>query len=141
MPRVRNAKIIRAGPLKFNFLISIEEADVITQQQQPDAIIDWCHRHGATNVILKLGDAGALASDGNRREPVAGHVVKFVDGTGAGDCFAGALVARMAAGDDFWQALRYTNAAAALTTTGYGAVTPLPRPEAVRRLLAYAIGT
>jgi 2-dehydro-3-deoxygluconokinase len=61
--------------------------------------------------------------------------VQAVDATGAGDCFAGALMARMAAGDDFYSALRYANAAAALTTTGYGAVAPLPRPEDVRRLL------
>jgi 2-dehydro-3-deoxygluconokinase len=41
----------------------------------------------------------------------------------------------MAAGDSFAVALRYANAAAALTTTGYGAVAPLPRPQDVRRLL------
>jgi 2-dehydro-3-deoxygluconokinase len=58
-----------------------------------------------------------------------------VDATGAGDCFAGSLLARLASGDDFWSAVRYANAAAALTTTGYGAVAPLPRPEAVQRLL------
>jgi len=45
------------------------------------------------------------------------------------------LLARMSAGDDFWQALRYANAAAALSTMGYGAVAPLPGPEAVRRLM------
>jgi 2-dehydro-3-deoxygluconokinase len=31
--------------------------------------------------------------------------------------------------------VRYANAAAALTCTGYGAVAPLPRPEAVLALL------
>jgi 2-dehydro-3-deoxygluconokinase len=39
-------------------------------------------------------------------------------------------------GDTFRDAARYANAAAALATTGYGAVAPLPRPEAVRRALA-----
>ena len=87
-------------------------------------------------MVLKLGDAGLLASNGSRTERVAGHAVQSVDGTGAGDCLAGAMLARMAAGDDFWQALRYANAAAALTTTGFGAVAPLPRPDAVRRLLS-----
>jgi 2-dehydro-3-deoxygluconokinase len=77
-----------------------------------------------------------VGSDGRRQEHVAGHVVDTVDATGAGDCFAGSLMTRLAAGDDFWTALRYANAAAALATTGYGAVTPLPRPDAVRRLLA-----
>jgi 2-dehydro-3-deoxygluconokinase len=86
--------------------------------------------------VLKLGARGALASDGVRRERISPHRVECVDATGAGDCFAGALLARLALGDDFWSAVRYANAAAALATTGFGAVAPLPRPEAVRRLLA-----
>jgi 2-dehydro-3-deoxygluconokinase len=61
-----------------------------------------------------------------------------VDATGAGDCFCGAALARLAAGDSIWEASRYANAAAALATTGFGAVAPLPRPDAVRRALARA---
>ena len=76
-----------------------------------------------------------MGSDSTKRERIEGYKVGCVDATGAGDCFAGALLARMSAGDDFWRGLRYANAAAALTTTGYGAVAPLPRPEAVRELL------
>jgi len=36
------------------------------------------------------------------------------------------------------QAARYANAAAALATTGFGAVAPLPRPEAVWRMISQA---
>jgi 2-dehydro-3-deoxygluconokinase len=61
--------------------------------------------------------------------------VKALDATGAGDCFCGAALARLAAGDSVWQAARYANAAAALSTTGFGAVEPLPRPAAVEALL------
>jgi 2-dehydro-3-deoxygluconokinase len=39
------------------------------------------------------------------------------------------------AGDAALEAARYANAAAALSTTGYGAVAPLPFPDAVRGLL------
>jgi 2-dehydro-3-deoxygluconokinase len=39
------------------------------------------------------------------------------------------------AGDDPFAAARYANAAAALSTTGYGAVAPIPRPDAVNALL------
>jgi len=117
------------------FLLSLEDADALCGLKDPDAIIDWCHRAGAGVVALKLGAGGAIGSDSRRRERIEGYKVNCVDATGAGDCFAGALLARMSAGDDFWQGLRFANAAAALTTTGYGAVTPLPRPEAVRQLL------
>jgi 2-dehydro-3-deoxygluconokinase len=117
------------------FLLSLEDAEALCGLKNPDAIVDWCHRAGAGVVALKLGAGGVIASDSTRRERIEGYKVDSVDATGAGDCFAGALLARMSAGDDFWQGLRFANAAAALTTTGYGAVAPLPGPEAVRQLL------
>jgi 2-dehydro-3-deoxygluconokinase len=86
--------------------------------------------------VLKLGSDGCLASDGNRREHLPGAQVDAIDATGAGDCFDGAFIARVVAGDDVFAAARYANAAAALATTGYGAVAPLPRREDVERLLA-----
>ena len=74
-------------------------------------------------------------SDGKRSEAFAGHEVHNVDATGAGDCFDGAYAARIVAGDDPFAAARYANAAAALATTGFGAVAPLPRDAEVRALL------
>jgi 2-dehydro-3-deoxygluconokinase len=130
------AVITAAAGLSDVFLLSIDEAQTLCDLQEPQAIVAWCHAHGARRVALKLGRDGVVGSDGTHTRHLAGHVVDCVDATGAGDCFAGALMARLVAGDEFWAALRYANAAAALTTTGYGAVAPLPRPEAVLRLLA-----
>lgn len=117
------------------FLLSMEDAEALCGERDTDAILDWCHRAGARNVALKLGAGGVIGSDARRRERIEGCKVECVDATGAGDCFAGALIARLSAGDDFWRGLRFANAAAALATTGYGAVAPLPRPEAVRQML------
>jgi 2-dehydro-3-deoxygluconokinase len=136
-PLARARAVIRATiTLADYFLLSMEDAEALCGERDADAILDWCHEAGAKVVALKLGAAGVVGSDSKRREKVAGHAVNCVDATGAGDCFAGALLARMAAGDDFWEGLRYANAAAALATTGFGAVAPLPRPDAVRRLLS-----
>ena len=118
------------------FLPSLEDARVLSGLEAPEAILDWALRLGAKQVALKLGADGVLASDGVRTERIGGHVVEFVDASGAGDCFAGSLLARLAAGDDFWTGVRYANAAAALNCTGYGAVAHLPRPAAVLALLA-----
>ena len=74
-----------------------------------------------------------VASSSSRR--IASHAV---DATGAGDCFDGAFAARTTLGDDPFAAARYANAAAALATTGFGAVAPLPRDADVRALLATA---
>lgn len=136
-PLARARAVIRATiALADYFLLSMEDAEALCGRKDADAILDWCHEAGAKVVALKLGAAGVVGSDSERREKIAGHAVNCVDATGAGDCFAGALLARMAAGDDFWEGLRYANAAAALATTGFGAVAPLPGPDAVRRLLS-----
>ena len=117
------------------FLPSLDDVKALSGFEQPEAIVDWSHRLGAKHVALKLGVNGVRASDGVRRQHIAAHAVDCVDATGAGDCFAGSFLARLSRGDDFWEAVRYANAAAALTTTGYGAVAPLPRPDAVTALL------
>ena len=50
-------------------------------------------------------------------------------------------IATSVAGDDPFAAARYANAAAALQTTGYGAVAPLPRHAEVMALLAEAVAS
>ncbi len=117
------------------FFPSIEDGRALSGLDDAGAIIDWAHGLGARTVFLKLGAEGAIISDGNRRERIEGLRVQAVDTTGAGDCFCGAALARLAAGDSVWDAARYANAAAALATTGFGAVAPLPRPAEVFSLL------
>ena len=123
-------------PLSDIFLLSIEDAELLGAPKNHADILRWCHDLGASRVVLKLGADGIIASDGENVYRLAGHQVKTVDATGAGDCCAGALLACFAQGDDFPSALRCANAAAALTTTGFGAVAPLPSREMVTEFLA-----
>jgi 2-dehydro-3-deoxygluconokinase len=58
-----------------------------------------------------------------------------VDATAAGDTFDGAFLAEILRGSDPFAAARYANAAAALSTLGYGAVAPMPRRAAVNAFL------
>jgi 2-dehydro-3-deoxygluconokinase len=117
-------------------LPSQDDAAKLFGSGDPARIVDACHTLGAPVVVLKLGSDGCLASDGTRREHLPAERVDAVDATGAGDCFDGAFIARIIAGDDVFAAARFANAAAALATTGYGAVAPLPAPADVKRLLA-----
>jgi 2-dehydro-3-deoxygluconokinase len=134
LERAREASAA-AIALSDYFFPSIEDAQALSGLKEPDAILDWAHRLGARTVFLKLGANGVVVSHENRRTRIEGLKVKSVDATGAGDCFAGAALARLAAGDSAEEAARYANAAAALKTTGFGAVAPLPRAQAVRELL------
>ena len=120
------------------FLPSLDEAVQLSGQDEPHAILDWCHARGAPVVALKMGREGVWVSTAEAREHIAGMRVDAIDATGAGDCFDGAFAARLVAGDTPFAAGRYANAAAALATTGYGAVAPLPRHADVVALLASA---
>lgn len=117
------------------FLPSLEDITALTGLTQAQDIIHWSHAQGAAQVVLKLGADGALASDGQSQRTVPGHTVQAVDATGAGDCFAGNLLARLSAGESLWDATAYANAAASLSVQGYGAVAPLPQREAVLNVM------
>jgi 2-dehydro-3-deoxygluconokinase len=120
------------------FLPSFDEAAQLSGATDPHAILDWCHARGAPVVALKMGAQGCWISTDAGREHARGNVVNAVDATGAGDCFDGAFAARIVAGDTPVAAARYANAAAALATTGYGAVAPLPPHADVTAFLAAA---
>jgi 2-dehydro-3-deoxygluconokinase len=140
LPRAR--AIIRASLALADWALpSLEDAKLLFRREEPDAILDACHADGAPLVVLRCGAAGCFISDGRRREHIPGHPVNAVDATGAGDCFDGAFAARLTSGDDPFTAARYANAAAALATTGYGAVAPLPRHGDVTALLGEAVAT
>jgi 2-dehydro-3-deoxygluconokinase len=118
------------------FLPSLDDVTLLSGLSDPQAILRWSHDLGAKRVVLKMGGEGVLLSDGVQQSRIAPITVKAVDATGAGDCFAGNLLARLALGDDLKTAARYANAAAALSVQGFGAVAPLPLPKAVHALLA-----
>jgi 2-dehydro-3-deoxygluconokinase len=91
-------------------------------------------------VVLKCGSDGALLATREGRVKLGPLAVKAVDATGAGDTFCGSFLARIIAGDGAEDAARYANAAAALSTTGYGAVAPIPRAEQVKAQLKQTRG-
>jgi len=99
---------------------------------------------GGASSILAAGCAAVVAtlgSEGAEVHTVAGttHVGAFdvdvVDTTGAGDAFCGSLAARLAAGDELLDAVRWATAAGALATTVSGAVPAQPFAAAIDELL------
>lgn len=138
-PAARAAAVIHAALARADLAFpSIEDARALTGLKDAEAIADFYLRLGCPLVLLKLGPEGVLAATPERRERIPGFRVQAVDATGAGDVFAGTFLARSVAGDDPFAAARYANAAAALSTTGYGAVAPIPHREAVEALLRTA---
>ncbi len=95
---------------------------------------------GAKAVVVTLGSRGAELHTADGVTHIESFAVHTVDTTGAGDCFCGALCARLAAGDEISDALRFAAAAGALSTTQSGAVPSLPHLPAIESLLARVSG-
>jgi 2-dehydro-3-deoxygluconokinase len=118
------------------FLPSLDEAVTLAGTDDVPAIFAWARLHGARTVVLKAGPSGAwYAEQGAEPQLASARAVQAVDATGAGDCFDGSLLARLAAGHPLADAVRYANASAGLSTLGHGAVAPIPTAAQVRAAL------
>ncbi|MBB5392183.1 MULTISPECIES: sugar kinase [unclassified Herbaspirillum] len=119
-------KMVEAFKLCDICLPSWEDVAMLTGLEERDAIVDQLLSYGIKLVAFKLGSEGCYVATPDERRMVAPYPVQALDATGAGDCFGGAFVAELVAGRDPFSAARYANVAAALSTTGYGAVEPIP---------------
>jgi len=87
-------------------------------------------------VVMTRGPRGALvAREGVVVAEVPAREVVAVDTTGAGDTFAGVLVARLAAGADLDAALEAATVAASISVTRPGATTSMPSWDEIAALL------
>ncbi len=92
---------------------------------------------GARAVLVTLGAAGSmLYRAGAEPQGQIGRRMTVVDTIGAGDTFTGALAAAIARGEPLPDAMRFANAAAALSVTGRGAIGGMPTLDQVNALLA-----
>lgn len=66
------------------------------------------------NVIVTLGGDGLVIKSDDTFSPIAGKRVKVVSSHGAGDCFVGALAAKVASGALPTEAAEFANTAAAV---------------------------
>jgi ribokinase len=92
-------------------------------------------RRGVETVVITLGARGAYVNGPGERRLVPGFKVKPVDTTAAGDVFNGALAVALAEGKALADAVRFANAAAALSVTKRGAQPSAPRRREIVRFL------
>ena len=86
-------------------------------------------------VLMTVGKEGVLFGGEEGPETVPGFTVPVVDTTGAGDTFNGAFARAAADGLPLREAVRFANAAAALSIEKIGAQGGMPRREEVEELL------
>jgi len=92
-------------------------------------------RAGVSNVVVTVGQNGALwvNAEGVRRFPA--YPVRAADTTGAGDAFNAGLAAALANGDPLEVAIDQGCRAGAFCVTRRGVINGLPRPEDLRNVL------
>ncbi|MBI2421386.1 MAG: ribokinase [Candidatus Hydrogenedentes bacterium] len=95
------------------------------------------HAAGVGTVLITLGGEGVIVVDDQREMHMPGFAVTPVDTTAAGDCFNGALVVALAEGRSLDDAIRFAQAAAALSVTVIGAQPSLPMRD---RIEAFLVG-
>ena|SRR5437868_7012408 len=104
--------------------------------EDPKQIAAHLLARGPKSVVLKLGAKGCLgAGNGMALTLTRGFPVKVTDTTAAGDAFTAALAVGRAEEMAQIEALRFANAAGALTCTMFGAQPALPARSAVDQLL------
>ena len=136
-PLTRARAVIHAAMARSDIALpGLDDATALTGLEDPDAIADFYLKLGCGIVALTLGAAGVLVATTQERRRIPARRVTAVDATGAGDTFDGAFLTELVAGRDPFAAAAYANAAAALSTQGYGAVEPMPRRADVEAFLA-----
>jgi ribokinase len=105
------------------------EADV-------EAAADALRARGPRTVVLTLGARGAYVASEGVRALVPSFAVEAVDTTAAGDVHCGALSVALVEGRPLPEAVRFANAAAALSATRLGAQPSAPSRAEIEALLA-----
>jgi ribokinase len=86
-------------------------------------------------ICVTLGKRGIVALIDGRQHTYAGRAVTAIDSTGAGDCFVGAVAARLADGQSIQSAFDFANTAASICVERMGAAPSMPTIAEVSAIL------
>ncbi|HEY7349997.1 MAG TPA: ribokinase [Ktedonobacterales bacterium] len=129
---LRLTSIIAPNEVEAEQLTGIPTGDQEGALRAAQALLE----RGPQDVILTLGERGALWVNHSHTELIPAIPVQQVDATAAGDAFCGALAAALALSQPMYIAVRWASAAGALAVTKMGASPSLPTRAEVEGLLA-----
>ena len=123
--------ILTPNEHEAGLLAGIEVTDVESAKKAGRLLLD----KGLKSVIITLGSQGALLVTEDETELISGFKVKAVDTTAAGDTFNGTLAVGLAENMNLKDAIKFANAAAALSVTKLGAQPSAPTREEIDSFL------
>jgi len=126
------ADFIIPNETELSLLTGMEVKDIPSAEQAAKVLLN----RGAKNVIVTLGNKGALLATSTQVKQVNTYKVDVVDTTAAGDAFIGGFACALLRGLEMEKAVKYANACGALATTKFGAQPSLPTKEETERFLS-----
>jgi ribokinase len=128
---LKNVSIFTPNETEAEFFTGIKVEDENSARDAANALL----AKGIDTVLITLGEAGVYFATASEQKMVAGFKVNPVDTTAAGDCFNGALAVALAENKPLDDAIRFANAAGALSVTKLGAQPSAPTRDEVEQLL------
>lgn len=128
---LRQVSIITPNEIEAELLTKVKVEDEISAGKAADILL----AKGIEYVLITLGPRGVFLSSREKRQLIPGFTVDAVDTTAAGDVFNGALAAGLAEDKSVDEAVRFANAAAALSVTKLGAQPSAHRREEIESFL------
>ncbi len=123
--------ILTPNETEAELLTGVKVTDDATAAQAAEKLM----KRGVQTVIVTLGARGAFVASAEVRQRVPGFKVKPVDTVAAGDVFNGALAVALGEGQPLLDAVRFANAAAAISVTRLGAQPSAPKRREIERLV------
>lgn len=122
--------ILVPNETEAEFLTGIPVTDHQTARTAAQELL----RQGIKSVVITLGKQGAYAiQDGQEQLITAVNCGPAVDTTGAGDAFIGGMVAALADGKGFFDAIRFGTVTAGIAVTRKGTAPAMPYEAEIRR--------
>ena len=118
---------------ELHLLTGTDVKDVASAERASHILL----QRGAQNVIVTLGDKGALIVNSDQATHVDAFKVDVVDTTAAGDAFIGGFSTALLQDMSLEESVRYGCACGALAASKFGAQPSLPGKEEVERLLSH----
>jgi sugar/nucleoside kinase (ribokinase family) len=107
------------------FLPNAEEAQMLSDEYEPEQMAAYFLRHGCGAVAIKCGERGSFFATRETAFATPAFRVPVAETTGAGDCFVAGFLTGVLRGWDWPTTLRFANAAGAHSVQSVGAVTGL----------------
>jgi len=128
---LNHVSILTPNESETELLTGIKVTDENSASKAADSLLP----RGIEMILITLGPRGVFLATSDIREIVPSFEVNAVDTTAAGDVFNGALAVSLAENKSLIDAVRFANAAAALSVTKLGAQPSAPNREEIDRLL------